>query len=82
MPQVSALALPDDFVDGLVGRVVEAIGPQSEWRDIPGLARHYGVSERQIRQWRELGLPAVRTGKRLMVSIPEADSWLASRGRV
>jgi hypothetical protein len=75
-----SLTLDEQLVEQVAAIVLERL-EQSRWLPLAGIADHFGVEERQVRHWRELGLPARRVGKRLMFSVNEVDEWLDSRPR-
>lgn len=72
-------SLPPKVLDVIVEHVQARVEPAVSWRDLEGTARAFEVEERQVRQWREMGCPAKRVGKRLMFHLPTVEEWLGSR---
>jgi hypothetical protein len=70
-----ALTLEDELVTRIAEVVLERMN-EPRWFDVDGLSGHLDVPVRQIRLWREMGLPARRAGKRLMFNLDEVHEWL------
>lgn len=75
-----SLELPADLLDAVARRAAELASERYRPRYLSrrALARHYGVSERTIRTWRERGLPGIRVGREVMYPLKECDRWIES----
>lgn len=50
--------------------------PWEPWLTELSVARHFGVSERTVRRWRERGAPSRRLGGSRRYRISQLDQWL------
>jgi hypothetical protein len=53
--------------------------PWEPWVTEPVIARHFAVSERTVRRWRELGMPSKLRGGCRRYRIMECERWLDER---
>lgn len=49
------------------------------WADEPTIARHFAVSDRTIRRWRDAGMPSKLRGGSRRYRISECERWLDDR---
>jgi hypothetical protein len=55
-------------------------GPRRRFVSKEGLAKHLDISDRQVRQLREKGLPGRRIGKKVFFDINEVAAWIDREG--
>jgi phage terminase Nu1 subunit (DNA packaging protein) len=51
------------------------------WIDAAALARHFGVSSRTVRRWRDAGMPSGAFGGARRYRVGECERWHSERER-
>jgi excisionase family DNA binding protein len=80
-----ALYLPDELVDAVVDRVLEATAArepvEDRWLDVAGAAEHLSCPPSRIYSLTSAGrIPHEKDGSRLLFRVSELDAWVRSGG--
>lgn len=73
---MSAVELPESFMEALAERVAERLQPRPRLLSKSALSDYLGVKPRTIETWRSKGAPGYRVGREVMYPVVDVERWI------